>query len=277
MRKKSLLSVSPKSKIIRKGYMNIYSRLNPREERYIYYNNLFKKNFPDWDNTLIELLEIFKGYKQGLKNSRFYRKKRLVVLDAGCGNGNYIIDEARRDIDWAVGIDLDKVSVAKNICLDEIVIGDLNNMPFKDSSFDVVISLWVLEHLDEPERTISEIYRMLKPKGIFLFATPNKNFFLINAKKLLEKIKLDRVFTLFLYGRKKKDIFSTFYKANSVSTLKALFEKAGFSKVNIKENFDSGYTSFSNITFCFSRLLYFLSRTFKASFLKAHIYGEIVR
>jgi SAM-dependent methyltransferase len=40
-----------------------------------------------------------------------------VILDAGCGNGNYVIDENRQKIAWAIGIDASQESTAKNICL----------------------------------------------------------------------------------------------------------------------------------------------------------------
>ncbi len=46
------------------------------------------------------------------------------------------------------------------------VIGDLFNLPFKDSSFDYVFSIFVLEHVPNPELAIEEMHRVLKPGGI---------------------------------------------------------------------------------------------------------------
>lgn len=46
-------------------------------------------------------------------------------------------------------------------------------LPFHDSSFDVVYSTNVLEHVQEPERVILESLRVLKPEGILQFIVPN--------------------------------------------------------------------------------------------------------
>jgi len=96
----------------------------------------------------------------------------IEILDAGCGHGNIVVDEFRKNIKKAVGIDFNKEATSKNVCLDEIVIGDLEKMPFSSESFDVVLSLWVLEHLENPLKVLSEIYRVLKPGGAFFFVTP---------------------------------------------------------------------------------------------------------
>jgi SAM-dependent methyltransferase len=43
-------------------------------------------------------------------------------------------------------------------------------MPFADSSFDGIWSIWVLEHIPEPERALREMRRVLKPGGVLLLA-----------------------------------------------------------------------------------------------------------
>lgn len=52
------------------------------------------------------------------------------------------------------------------------VIGSVMNMPFKDKSFDCIICLETLEHVEDPLRAMSEIYRALKPGGIFVGSAP---------------------------------------------------------------------------------------------------------
>jgi SAM-dependent methyltransferase len=45
------------------------------------------------------------------------------------------------------------------------VFGDGHNLPFKDHSFDLILSQAVIEHLYDPFKAVSEIYRVLKPGG----------------------------------------------------------------------------------------------------------------
>lgn len=52
------------------------------------------------------------------------------------------------------------------------VIGSAFNLPFKDNTFDVVISTEVFEHLEYPFITANEVYRVLKKDGIFIGSAP---------------------------------------------------------------------------------------------------------
>jgi ubiquinone/menaquinone biosynthesis C-methylase UbiE len=112
------------------NYLKIYSQLTPQELRQLNYKELYKKLNPKWDDSLILLCNLFKPFI----------KPELKILDAGCGHGNIVIDEFRKNIKKAVGIDFNKEATSKNVCLDEIVIGDLENMPFSGESFDIVTS-----------------------------------------------------------------------------------------------------------------------------------------
>jgi SAM-dependent methyltransferase len=50
--------------------------------------------------------------------------------------------------------------------------GDAQELPFLSQSFDAVVLLDVLEHLPYPDKCISEIERVLKPRGIFILQVP---------------------------------------------------------------------------------------------------------
>jgi 2-polyprenyl-6-hydroxyphenyl methylase/3-demethylubiquinone-9 3-methyltransferase len=54
--------------------------------------------------------------------------------------------------------------------------GLAEEIPFSNSTFDIVTCVDVLEHIANLPQTVSEIHRVLKPNGLFLFDTINRNF-----------------------------------------------------------------------------------------------------
>ena len=80
------------------------------------------------------------------------------VLNFGCGNRKYSEE---------IGVD-----VSKNTLADYVINSD-NILPFDDASFSLVVSRFVLEHVDDLDSTISEISRVLKDDGSFIFIVPH--------------------------------------------------------------------------------------------------------
>src|SRR2546427_4220370 len=101
-----------------------------------------------------------------------------TVLDVGCGTGVVAIT-ARRSGAVVTGIDLtpELLAVAKEnaaICeVDGIVWkeGDVENLPFRDDEFDVVLSQFAHIFAPRPERAIQEMLRVLKRGGVIAFHT----------------------------------------------------------------------------------------------------------
>ena len=52
---------------------------------------------------------------------------------------------------------------------------DLTNLPFEDNSFDIFLTSDVFEHLWEPKKCLNEIFRVLKPNGIYVMVFPIDN------------------------------------------------------------------------------------------------------
>ncbi len=106
----------------------------------------------------------------------------LRVLDVGCGGG-YTCEFLAAKQAIVSGIDQSSncITSAKNHAQSQGLsidyqCGVAENMPYPDASFDVVICVDVLEHVADLQNTISEIYRILKPRGLFFFDTINRNF-----------------------------------------------------------------------------------------------------
>lgn len=104
----------------------------------------------------------------------------LSVLDVGCGGG--LLSERFATIGCQVtGIDrsLPTLQAARDharaagldIRYEE---GDAQALHFADAQFDIVCCCDVLEHVDDVDRVVGEIARVLKPSGIFFFDTINR-------------------------------------------------------------------------------------------------------
>jgi len=237
-------------------YIKEYTNLQPKEKRQLMYKRRYKQDRPEWDDSMIILKDLVDKHT----------KNQSTVLDVGCGHGNFVIDELRKKFSLAVGIDVSPEVMQKNICLDRCVVGEISSMPFESQAFDTVISLWVMEHIKNPETCFKEIQRVLKSGGIFAFVTPNKSSALIQcrrlmtdnlAKKLVEKI----------YNRTEADTFEVQYKANTAKDIKKLAEKSGFKILCLKENADPTYTSFGTISYSVSKFFSALP----LSFVKPHL------
>jgi ubiquinone/menaquinone biosynthesis C-methylase UbiE len=97
------------------------------------------------------------------------------VLDVGCGPGTISADIARLTAPGTViGLDLslEVIELARRSAegLDganlSFLVGDVYDLQFDDSSFDVVYAHQVLQHLSEPIRALREMRRVLVPGGL---------------------------------------------------------------------------------------------------------------
>lgn len=92
------------------------------------------------------------------------------LLDVGCGNSpfKFLVDSNKCEY---VGID---IAGADNFDYKNtgIIIFDGENIPFEDASFENLICTEVIEHIPNPEKIITEIYRVLKPNGTGIITLP---------------------------------------------------------------------------------------------------------
>jgi SAM-dependent methyltransferase len=88
-----------------------------------------------------------------------YGLRSAKVLDVGSGGG-YLQDV----VEDYTGIDI--APAAARFYHKRFVAGTATAMPFADAEFDVVWSIWVLEHIPNPEAALSEIRRVVRPGGL---------------------------------------------------------------------------------------------------------------
>lgn len=106
-------------------------------------------------------------------------KHDTKVLDVGCGAG-FLSNELAKHNLQVTGVDLstESLTVAANYDVTKKVTyqtADAYCLPFADHSFDVLTAMDFLEHVEKPDQVIREFSRVLKPGGLFIFHTFNRN------------------------------------------------------------------------------------------------------
>jgi 2-polyprenyl-3-methyl-5-hydroxy-6-metoxy-1,4-benzoquinol methylase len=112
-----------------------------------------------------------------------YLNKNDLVLDLGCNNGQHSLQVAAK-VKHLWGIDYDQKMLAiakreanrKKVQNVSFCSGNLEKkLLFKKNTFNVILFLDVFEHLYGRNQILNEVYRVLKPGGMLLFAVPNSN------------------------------------------------------------------------------------------------------
>lgn len=220
----------------------------------IFYNSALKEWFPYQHliRDLIDNLEVGEGDN---------------ILDAGCGGGfliRKIIEENQSKRIKITGIDYrpEMINFAKRKCANfsdvDFKIADLNKkIKFPNDSFNKIVCCNTLYALENPEKVISEFYRILKPGGVLVVTNPkpeNRGKVLLQEQiKSLKELtpiskKLYHIFLFFLLtpvsfviiimnkiisDRAKKGKYHFLDKKE----LEAIYQKPGFRNIRISSTY----------------------------------------
>lgn len=97
------------------------------------------------------------------------------VLEIGCGSGWY-----SGRLGPSIGVDISYNSLRGSSGSMAKLAADAEKLPFKDSSFDLVFGFGILHHLDDIEKGLKDIHRVLKPGGKIAFGGENNGSCLLN-------------------------------------------------------------------------------------------------
>ncbi len=196
------------------------------------------------------------------------------VLDLGCGRGG-VVELFWREVRLAAGLDPDAPSLAEHRAPGMPVIrGVGESLPFVDESFDLIVCLWVLEHLQDPVITLKEVHRVLRAGGHFVFLTPNVRNPLLVVNRIGQALpSLQRRIVPRFYGRQEADTFPVRYRANTVEAIRAHASSAGLDVYDLRVVRDPTYLAVNSLMFRAS----VMSERFMPRSWGVHLVGDLVR
>ena len=156
-----------------------------------------------------------------------------TVLDFGAGRGEFMDNDPSLHRRWIQnfrgrcahvdGCDPDPV-VLDNPTLDAAAVMEPGErLPYPDERFDLIVSRYVFEHLDDPKWAASELLRVLKPGGWICAMTPNKWGYVALASRLTPNRMHAGALRNVQPGRLEKDVFPTVYKLNRPGDVRRWF------------------------------------------------------
>ncbi len=129
--------------------------------------------------------ELWKGLPEQLELPSFERRLAFLrgsvrtgdrALDVGCGTGEFTAALAEAGA-APVGVDVAEAALTRarrrHPGLDFRLVGVEGPLPFEDGSFELVWASEVIEHVTDTARWLSEVRRVLVPRGRLLVTTPS--------------------------------------------------------------------------------------------------------
>ena len=181
------------------------------------------------------------------------------ILDIATGTGDLAINLSETNAKKIIGLDISdgmlevgrqKIAAKKLDNIISMVIGDSENLPFEDNSFDAITVAFGVRNFENLEKGLSEILRVLKPDGVFVILetsvptkTPFKQGYNVYTKYIMPTI--GRLFS------KDQSAYSYLSKSASLfphgEALNNILRKTGFINVDdLPQTFGSAsiYTAY---------------------------------
>jgi SAM-dependent methyltransferase len=204
------------------------------------YRSRYRAMRPGWESSGDQLEALVRSYLTPDSH----------VLDLGCGRGG-LVEVIWPDVKLAAGLDPGIPSLSEHRAPGMPVLrGVGEHLPFARNSFDLIVCVWVLEHVKEPLKVLREVARVLKPGGHFVFLTPNLRHPLVLMNRIGQAIPLLQTqLVLRFYGRREADTFPVQYRANTARTLHRLAEASDLRVAELRVVPDPTYLALNGLMF----------------------------
>jgi SAM-dependent methyltransferase len=180
------------------------------QERYV---QRFYRGRPGWIDGTAQFHELCAHY--------ITRESR--VLEVGAGPSNPTSEFLSRTADSVIGLDVDP-AVKSNRFLKEAHVYDGKQFPFPEASFNIVLTDYALEHVENPPALLREIHRVLAPGGMLLFRTPN----VFHYVSLFSRLLPDSISPWLRNRPADHPVYPKFFRCNSKRACRRILSESGF-------------------------------------------------
>jgi SAM-dependent methyltransferase len=94
------------------------------------------------------------------------------LLDAGCGTGRNLVEFGRLGTAEGIDVSPQAVDFCRSRGLEGVRQGALEELPFEDGRFDLLLATDVIEHLDDDRHALLELRRVARPEARLVVTVP---------------------------------------------------------------------------------------------------------
>ena len=115
--------------------------------------------------------------------SRYHTLEGINVLSSGCGFGGGLLVYRELGAQRVVGVEVEPDYVhyasirVRQLSKADVLLYDGDHLPLPAATFDVIDSIQVIEHVENPQLYIDELLRVMKPGAVCLLEWPNRLYY----------------------------------------------------------------------------------------------------
>jgi len=155
--------------------------------------------------------------------------KFINALDTGCGHET---DPLNFKNIICFGTDMVFKDLKENTNVKYKFVSDIEKLPLRKESLDIVFSNMVIEHLKDPYKYFETVFNSLKPGGYVVFSTPCIYNIVVLINRVLPN-RFSQKLGNMLTNTNESDIFSTHYKANSIKKIRSMLGNIGYKECDL--------------------------------------------
>jgi len=180
---------------------------------------LYENSSFDYTN---ELKGLEKTYSSLFKYINKYDIEKNKFLDVGCANG-FLVKKAKdfgfKHV-YGSEISFNAINASDDSIKKNILQGPFDPKNYKKNSFDVVFFAMIIEHFENPNKFLNDVYKILKPGGLLIGITHDEKHFLSKILKNKHPIINDEHIAVFDKNTLKKIMKKNLFKVLNTENLK---------------------------------------------------------